>query len=392
MTPEAARDHVVAAARRHGFHRVGIVAVEPSRRAELHRDWLAAGYHGEMAYLATPEHVAGRADPRAIFAVARTVIVVALAYGKNAPPPPPDGVRGLIARYARGTDYHMVVRDRLQLVAAELAAALGRAVASRVCVDSAPLAERELAERAGIGFAAKNTMVIAPGLGSYVVLGELLVDVELATTAAPTRDKGCGQCRSCLDACPTGAFVDAYVLDARRCISYLTIEHDGAIPLELRPRLGAMIFGCDICQEVCPYNAAAPDRHPPAAELTARDTDHAYPDLIALAAAGANQLRQFVKRSALRRVDRRRLLRNVAVALGNSGEPRAAPAAIALLAHPEALVRGHAAWALGELATSGAVDAITAAAALDRAAAAEVDDEVKAELAAAAARVVSLRG
>ncbi len=385
----ALRELVVASARRHGFHRVGIVPVEPSRRADLYRDWLTAGRHGEMTYLASDEHVAGRTDARALLASARTVIVVALAYGKDAPSPPPGAVRGLIARYARGTDYHMVVRDRLQRVAAELAAAAGRPVATRVCVDSAPLAERELAERAGLGFTAKNTMVIAPGLGSFVVLGELLVDLELAATPPPARDKGCGQCRACLDACPTGAFVDAFVLDARRCISYLTIEHDGPIPVELRPKLGAMIFGCDICQEVCPYNAAAPDRHAPAAELTPRDVDHAFPDLVALAAAGANQLRQFVKRTALRRVDRRRLLRNVAVALGNSGEPRAAPAVISLLAHPEALVRGHAAWALGALAARTAVDPSTAATALAHALATERDASTRAELTAALATLTA---
>ena len=357
MTPEALRDLVIARARHHGFHRVGVVPVEPARRHALYRDWLAAGHHGEMDYLATDEHLAGRADPRALLSGARTVVVVALAYGKDAPPAPPGALVGLIARYARGTDYHLVVRDKLARLTAELEAALGRAVGHRVCVDSAPVAERELAEQAGLGFVAKNTMVIAPGLGSYVVLGELLLDVELAPTEVPSRGgKGCGECRACLDACPTGAFVDAYVLDARRCISYLTIEHHGPIPVALRARMGTMIFGCDRCQEVCPYNAAAPDRHPPAPALTPRDREHATPDLLALATIGANQLRQFVKRTALRRVDRRRLLRNVAVALGNSGEPRAAPAAIALLAHPEALVRGHAAWALGELGVPPAVD------------------------------------
>ncbi len=384
MNAEALRDHVIASARRHGFHRVGIVPVEPSRRGDLYRDWLAAGHHGEMAYLATAEHVAGRADPRALLDGARTVIVVALAYGKDAPPPPPGAsVRGVIARYARGTDYHMIVRDRLRAVADELAAAAGRPIAARVCVDSAPLAERELAERAGLGFSAKNTMVIAPGLGSYVVLGELLVDAELAPTEAPARDKGCGGCRACLDACPTGAFVDAFVLDARRCISYLTIEHDGAIPPALRRALGNRIFGCDVCQEVCPYNAAAPARHAPAAELTARDVDHAFPDLVVLAAAGANQLRQFVKRTALRRVDRRRLLRNVAVALGNSGDARAVPAVLSLLAHPEALVRGHAAWALGQLAAAGAIAADAADATLATAATTEADPEARAEMRAA---------
>ena len=391
MNPEALRDLVVASAKRQGFHRVGIVPVEPSRRTALYREWLDAGRHGEMSYLATAEHVAGRDDPRTLLDAARTVVVVALAYGKDAPPPPPGtAVRGVIARYARGTDYHMVVRDRLRVVADELAAALGRPVASRVCVDSAPLSERELAERAGIGFTAKNTMVIAPGLGSYVVLGELLLDAELAATAPPERDRGCGGCRACLDACPTAAFTDAYVLDARRCISYLTIEHDGPIPPSLRPALGHRIFGCDVCQEVCPYNAAAPDRHAPAAELTARDAEHAFPDLLALAAAGANQLRQFVKRTALRRVDRRRLLRNVAVALGNSGEARAVPAVVALLAHPEALVRGHAAWALAALAAARALPADAALAALADNAAAERDPDAAAELAAALTAVRAL--
>ena len=387
MTPDALRDHVIARARHHGFHRVGVVPVEPARRSELYAAWLAAGHHGEMAYLAAPEHVAGRADPRALLSEARTVVVVALAYGKDAPPPP-GGVRGLIARYARGTDYHMVMRDKLAALADDVGAALGRPLAARVCVDSAPVAERELAEQAGLGFVAKNTMVIAPGLGSYVVLGELLLDAELAPTAPPERAaRGCGGCRACLDACPTGAFVDAYVLDARRCISYLTIEHHGPIPVELRPRMGAMVFGCDICQEVCPYNAAAPDRHPPDAALAPRDPHHAFPDLLALAAAGANQLRQFVKRTALRRVDRRRLLRNVAIALGNSADPRAVPAAAGLLAHPEPLVRGHAAWALAELATTTGADV---AAMLADAAAREDDPFAADELAAARARVAAL--
>ncbi|HVV87598.1 MAG TPA: tRNA epoxyqueuosine(34) reductase QueG [Kofleriaceae bacterium] len=390
--PVAARDAAVALARRHGFHRVGIVPVEPSRRHELYRAWLAAGRHGEMAYLASPEQVAARADPRALVAGARTVLVAAIAYGGDPGAVPADRLRGTIARYARGTDYHLVVRDRLRALADDLAAALGRPIGARPCVDAAPLAERELAEQAGLGFVAKNTMVIAPGLGSYVLLGELLLDVELAATEAPVQRSRCGACRACLDACPTGAFVDAFVLDARRCISYLTIEHDGPIPRELRAAIGDRIFGCDVCQEVCPWNAAAPDRAAPAAELTARDADHAHPDLLALAAIGANQLRRFVRRTALRRIDRARLLRNVAVALGNSRDPRAVPALLSLVAHAVPLVRGHAAWALAELAAGGTTDAATIAAALDRARATEPDAAARAELDDAAARLASLQG
>ena len=383
---EAARDAAIALARRHGFHRVGIVPVAPSARHDLYRAWLAAGHHGEMAYLASPEHVAAKADPRALVAGARTLIVTALAYGGEPGPVPADRLRGTIARYARGTDYHLVVRDRLRALADDLAAALGRPIGARPCVDAAPLAERELAHAGGLGFVAKNTMVIAPGLGSYVLLGELLLDVDLAATETAPPPTRCGACTACLDACPTGAFVDAFVLDARRCISYLTIEHDGPIPVELRPLLGDRIFGCDVCQEVCPWNAAAPDRAAPAPELTPRDGDHAFPDLVALAAIGANQLRRFVKRTALRRIDRARLLRNVAVALGNSRDARAAAPLAALVAHDVALVRGHAAWALGELAVAGA--APHAAAVLDAALASERDPGARAELTAARARVV----
>src|SRR5262249_27004812 len=161
---------------------------------------------------------------------------------------------GPIARYARGADYHIVLKQKLAALAARIEA-LGGPVAARACVDTAPVLERDLGERAGLGFIGKNTMLIAPGVGSYGLLRELLLDAPATPTGAEERER-CGTCRLCLDACPTGAFVDAHTLDARRCISYLTIEHTGAIPRELRPKIGARIFGCDVCQEVCPFNAA----------------------------------------------------------------------------------------------------------------------------------------
>ncbi|MBA3818562.1 MAG: HEAT repeat domain-containing protein, partial [Deltaproteobacteria bacterium] len=178
---------------------------------------------------------------------------------------------------------------------------------------------------------------------------ELLVDAELPITApdAPPKQR-CGSCRSCLDACPTGAFTDAYLLDARRCISYLTIEHHGVVPRELRTAIGTWVFGCDICQEVCPFNAGkGPDAIDPL--LAPRSLDHALPDLIALARKGANQLRHLVRRTALRRIPRAVLLRNVAIALGNTGAPEAVPVLRELLGHPHGLVRAHAVWALGQL-------------------------------------------
>ncbi|MDX2090805.1 MAG: tRNA epoxyqueuosine(34) reductase QueG [Kofleriaceae bacterium] len=340
---------VVALARELGFVRAAVVPIEAPRRHDLYASWLAAGHAGEMAYLAAPEHVQPRADLRSLLGDARALIVVALAYAKDDPLIPLDRVlRGRIARYARGEDYHLVMRDKLVALAERLSAQLGRPVASRPCVDSAPVLEREWAERGGLGFVAKNTMLIAPGAGSYIVLGELLVDVELSATAPDTLPKPrCGSCTACLDACPTQAFTDAYLLDARRCVSYLTIEHHGVIPRDLRAAIGTWVFGCDVCQQVCPFNAGAGEPHAPL--LSPRTGEHALPDLVALAQKGANQLRQFVKRTALRRVSREVLLRNVAVALGNTGSSDAIPALVALLAERSPLVRVHAVWALEQL-------------------------------------------
>jgi len=338
-----------ALARELGFARAAVVPIEAPRRHELYTSWLAAGHAAEMSYLSSPDHVGPRADLRTLLENARSLVVVALAYERQDPVPVGALLRGRIARYARGEDYHLVMRDKLVSLADRLANKLGRPVASRPCVDSAPVLEREWAERGGLGFVAKNTMLIAPGAGSYIVLGELLVDVELEITAPETPPKQrCGTCRSCLDACPTNAFVDAYVLDARRCISYLTIEHHGVIPRELRASIGTWVFGCDICQEVCPFNAGKSDA-PIDPLLAPRTHEHALPDLIALASKGANQLRQFVKRTALRRIPRDVLDRNVAVALGNTGSPDAIPALRQLAAHKAPLVRAHAVWALRQL-------------------------------------------
>ena len=343
-------EDLISIARELGFARAAIVPIEAPRRHALYESWLAAGHAGEMAYLARADHVDMRADLRTLLASARSLIVVALAYDRVDPIPPTALLRGRIARYARGEDYHLVMRDKLVLLGERIGA-----LAARPCVDSAPLLEREWAERGGLGFVAKNTMLIAPGAGSYVVLGELLVDVELPVIASEPMKPRCGSCRSCLDACPTGAFVDAYVLDARRCISYLTIEHHGVIPRELRAAIGTWVFGCDVCQEVCPFNAGGGEPHDPL--LQPRSVEHALPDLIALAGKGANQLRQLVKRTALRRVPRDVLLRNVAIALGNTGDPRAVAPLASLLGHRSPLVRLHAAWALGQL---GAHDVLAA--------------------------------
>ncbi|HLV22950.1 MAG TPA: tRNA epoxyqueuosine(34) reductase QueG [Polyangiaceae bacterium] len=363
-----------------GFVRVGFSPVERLADAEARLSaWLQAGYHGQMAYLAG---AASRADPRALLGEARSLIVVALPYpgGPEADPEalvPSERLRrsaatpkGFIARYARGADYHLVIKDKLRALADHLADLSGGPVLARPCVDTAPLLERDVAVRAGVGFAAKNTLTIVPGAGSYVLLGELLSDVEIAPDApiAP----GCGSCRACLDACPTAAFVDAHVLDARRCISYLTIELQGPMPRELRPLVGQRVFGCDACQEVCPYNAAAA-RKRSAPELAAHPA-LAAPDLIDLLELGSAAYKRLVAGTALRRVNRAQLARNAAVALGNAGDPRSIPPLVrALGGHPSPLVRGHAAWALGRLGSE------QARAALERALAEDGAPEVREE-------------
>jgi epoxyqueuosine reductase len=369
---------IVEQARQVGFARAAIVPLDPPVPIEPYERWLAADYAGEMTYLGAPEHRACRADPHLLLPQARSMVVVALALDRTEPPLPARDdpaldptidptidpaldptlvpaarLRGRIARYARSEDYHMVLRDRLVELAARLTAALGRPVVARSCVDAAPVLERAWAERAGIGFVAKNTMLISPGLGSHVMLGELLLDLELPehAAAAPPGRRRCGQCRSCLDACPTGAFVDAYLLDARRCISYLTIEHRGWIPRALRAAIGSWIFGCDICQDVCPFNAGGGEPPDPTRPhpLATKDLEHALPDLLVLAGHHTNQLRRFVRRTSMRRVSRDQLLRNVAVALGNSADVRAVGGLIPLLSHRAEQVRGHAAWGLGQL-------------------------------------------
>jgi epoxyqueuosine reductase len=276
-----------------------------------------------------------------------------------------------------------VLKERLWSLAEAIGAFAGRDVAARPCVDSAPVLERDLAEAAGLGFTGKNTMLITPGLGSYTLLGELLLDVEVAPTPVAERDikQRCGTCRTCLDACPTQAFPAPFVLDARRCVSYLTIEHRGAIEPALRPGLGTMVFGCDVCQDACPFNARAPERHAPDPALAPRAPDSGAPDLLRLLALGANQYRRRVEGTALRRASREQMVRNVCVALGNAGDARAVPALVRLLADRSAVVRGHAAWALGQL---GAAGALAEALAHERDPA--VQDELHAALAHARAR------
>lgn len=370
-----------------GFEHVACAPAAEVPEHELFSAWLAADLAGDMTYLG--RDAAARRDPRLLLAQARSVVCVALSY---AHPEPAEsiaqtGLCGQIARYARGEDYHLVLKRRLNALAARLVSALEQAgqagqaggVAYRACVDTAPLLERALARRAGLGFVGKNTLLITPGVGSYTVLGELLLDIELP--AGQPIAPHCGSCRLCIDACPTGALIGEGRLDARRCISYLTIENKGPIPLPLRPAVGTWIFGCDICQEVCPWNASPSTRAGKGAdgELLPRPRQ-SRPELVFLLGLGAAQFRRFVQRTALRRIGRSQLLRNIAVALGNVGTAAEVPALLAALASNPPLVRQHIAWALGEIARRDERARPEVAAALAAALAAETDAEVRGEL------------
>jgi epoxyqueuosine reductase len=371
---------VVQAALDAGFVRAAITKPAlPEHAAERLASWLAAGHHGEMQYMAGG---LDRAAPPALLDSVKSVLVVALPYAEPVPvalrrsatgSPLTLPLTGRVARYAQGEDYHRILKVKLERVAQQIEALVGRDVVRRACVDSAPLLERDFAVQAGLGFAAKSTLTIIPGAGSFVLLGELLLDLELSPSEAPVAP-GCGECQRCLDACPTGAFVGPHQLDARRCISYLTIELKGAVPRDLRPLMGQHVFGCDICQDVCPWNHS---RH-----LPARDPElgrHAAlqaPELVELLFLGSAAYRKLVAGTALSRVSRARLSRNAAIALGNSHHPSAeAPLSRALLTHTSDLVRAHAAWAVAALAvplTEGRL-------ALERAAQTDPSPEVRTE-------------
>ncbi len=327
-----------------GFEAVGIAAVAPLEARAHYAAWLAAGRHGEMRYLASPKHRERRDDPARILRDLRSVACVALCHE-----PGRDGARdarlGRIARYAAGEDYHRVMRDRLLELERWIERELLPGSRALWYADTGAILERGWAERAGLGWVGKHAGLLSEGLGSWFLLGEVLVDRELEPDPPPAQEH-CGTCRRCLDACPTAAIVAPYQVDARRCISYLTIELRGAIPAELRPLVDDWVFGCDICQEVCPWNRFAPPARE--ARLHARSLEGwTLERFLALDQAGFEAL---FAGSPIRRARRAGFLRNVCVALGNRGETAAAPALIRTLARdPEPLVRGHAAWALGEL-------------------------------------------
>lgn len=383
---ESSQDHparrartqqIVAVAEELGFDLVRITSADPFPAArQAMQERIAQGFFAGMDWF-TSERAEVAADPHALLPQAKSVIALGTFYLTDAERDrtAPGAPHGQVSCYAWGDDYHTVIRRRLDA----LAEAIRRIAAddptlgeTRLFVDTGRMVDRAVAERAGLGWYGKNTNLLTRGWGSWLFLAEIVTALDLEPD--PPIAASCGHCTACLTACPTGALVAPGVLDATRCISYLTIEHRGAIPLELRPLIGNLIFGCDICQQVCPVNLVVERRLRTRGELgagspgetrramfTPRTADHASPALLPLLGITEDEFRDRFRNSPIKRAKWRGLLRNICVALGNIGDPVAIPALVTALGHVEPLVRGHAAWALGRIGGDTARAALTAA-------------------------------
>ncbi|MCS6770522.1 MAG: tRNA epoxyqueuosine(34) reductase QueG [Kiritimatiellae bacterium] len=331
-----------------GFDAVGIAAAGSAPTGDRFLEWLAHGRHAEMAWLARdPDR---RINPSRVLPSVRSILVVGLSYYVEDPPPEMwgDPLRGRIARYAWGLDYHDEMLPRLRELAAWIESEAGRPVAHRAYVDTGPILERSWAEQAGVGFIGKHTLVIHPNFGSYLFLGEILLELELEPDLPGQERLGtCGRCQRCLEICPTHALPAPYVLDSRRCISYLTIEHRGSIPVELRPLMKNWIYGCDDCQAVCPWvrRFSRPGR----ARFLAFDPERFAPRLTDAITWDEAEFRARYRGTPIPRAKRRGFVRNVCVALGNSGCRDAIPALERAASDPDPIIAEHAAWALSRL-------------------------------------------
>jgi epoxyqueuosine reductase len=383
-----------------GFDMARITSAEAFPEAErVLQERIAQGLMDGLPWF-TAERAAVSCHPDALLPQAQSIITLAMFYLTQQPDEPRDGVpRGRISRYAWGDDYHEIIKPKLQQFAAWLrdyARDEVPEVETRLFVDTGRMVDRAVAQRAGLGWYGKNTNILTKGWGSWVFLAEIVTNLPLGGDGGQPYDTpskaSCGSCDICLRACPTAALPAPYVLDNTRCISFLTIELRGSIPLELRPLMGNLIFGCDICQQVCPVNIVAERRlglrsdgkissassqsvqFHPRREFRPRPETGSSPELIPLLALTEEQFRERFRSSPIKRAKRRGLLRNVCVALGNTGDPQAVPALIGALHDVEPLVRGHAAWALGmiggELAKRALEEALTG----------EEDEEVRKEI------------
>lgn len=336
-------EQIRSCATRIGFDACRITSVDKAWPAEARlRSFVAAGYHGQMHWM--EETLERRVHPRAMWSEARSAVVFGVNYGPDHNPLDAlvETDKAVISVYAKGKDYHDLIKKRLKQFAREFADATGEQV--KVFVDTAPLMEKPLAAQSGLGWQGKHTNLVSREFGSWLFLGVMLTSAQLAPDDAESDH--CGSCQACLDICPTKAFPAPYQLDARKCISYLTIEHDGPIPQEFRKELGNRIYGCDDCLAVCPWNKFAQETREMKFAANAMSD---LPDLETLSELDEDAFREQFSGSPVKRIKRRRFLRNVLIAIGNSGNVRFVPSVIRLLGDEEPLVRGAAVWALAQL-------------------------------------------
>jgi epoxyqueuosine reductase len=358
-----------------GFDLVRVTSAEPFMQTEaVLKERIGAGLMDGLDWF-TAERAEVSCSPRALAPNARSVLALGTFYLTDAPRDcsTPGDPHGQVSAYAWGEDYHEVLRKRLDQLAEYIRSLCPPGDEKTIVfTDTGRMVDRAVAQRSGLGWYGKNTMILTKGWGSWVFLSEIVTSLELKPDAPVGAN--CGQCEVCLRACPTGAIVAPYVLDNRRCISYLTIELRGAIPLELRPLIGTHIFGCDICQEVCPVNQVVEWRLRASGRLSSRGERLEFqpradvgssPALLALLSLDEEGFRERFRHSPIKRAKRRGLLRNVCVALGNLGDPAAVPGLIEALGDADPLVRGHAAWALGRIGGEQARHALEAALACD---------------------------
>ena len=371
------KEDLKSEAHRLGFQLVGVTTPDPPPHLDVYNGWLAAGHHAGMSWMGTERNRQRRENPRLILPECRSILALGMAY----PPSPLDPLqegKGRIASYAWGDDYHDVLPDRLKAVVTFIEGRLGSQVPNRWYTDTGPILEREIAQRAGLGWIGKNSCLIAPQAGSYFVLAEILLGIKLPPDEPLIHDH-CGSCTDCIEACPTSCILSNRTIDANRCISYLTIEEKGNLPMEYRSQIGNWIFGCDVCQQVCPWNQrfALPSKEP---RFAARP-ERVFPTLEEVLMLTPEAFSRGFKGSPIKRTKRRGFLRNVAAAIGNTSHTEGVSALTQALDDNEALVRAHAAWALGEI---GGVQADQV---LKQALVAETDDMVRGEIMDALARI-----
>ena len=382
-------------ARELGFNFFGLIPAQPARRLDAYLAWIEQERHGKMGYLARPDRMVRRQDLNVILPGVQTILCVGLNYfpGKVPAHIAQDPSRARISNYAWGVDYHDVMTPRLQELAAWLQSQAQAQVQNRVYVDTGAILERDHGETAVLGFTGKNTMLINPRHGSFFFLGEILTTLPMTDNRQPfdllraspqainrpSKTPTCGSCQRCQSACPTNAFPEPYVLDARRCISYLTIELKDWIPQELRPLMGNWIYGCDVCQEVCPFNrfaalTAEADFYPGEWRLESGDWHVVAPPLLEMLALDEAGFQARFANSPIKRIKRNRLVRNACVAAGNWGHESAVHMLTALLTDSDPPIRGHAAWALHQIGTDAAKTAVM------QALVTEPDDRVRLEM------------